>query len=105
MPHYLVFLTHIALALQLLAFVAGFLLVAKACTEGFFCKKSGKVVGVIVMIIAFASIVCISYLSFVAKKDYPFGHKRPGMRGMKWHPPIEGQIGKPAGKPVEKPAD
>lgn len=62
--HMAQFQSHIALALEMIALVSGFLLFNKAAQEGFFCKKTGKTLGGFVVIVSVLSIVCTLYLSY-----------------------------------------
>ena len=81
-PHFMMFHTHMALALQMLALVSGVLLSNKACSDGFFCKKTGKIIGGFVTLAMILSILCTFYLSLKSccHKDEMSG----------WHhPPIE----------------
>ena len=63
MPPSTISQTHIAIALQLIALVSGVLLINKASTTEFFCKKTGKIVGGFVAIVSILSILCIGYNS------------------------------------------
>lgn len=85
MAHCAAFHAHIALALQLIALVAGCILLAKACASDFPCKKSGKIFGGFVIIVALLSTICILYISISGCLN-----KNPMFKSMKWHhPPIE----------------
>ena len=57
------FHAHIAVALNLIALVSGTLLLNKASQEGFFCKKTGKTLGGLVVVVSLLSLLCIGYLS------------------------------------------
>lgn len=71
---------HAALALQFIALVSGVLLLNKACGEGFFCKKTGKIIGGLVTIASILSILCSAYLGIKGCCD------RDKMKG--WHHPV-----------------
>ena len=90
------FYTHIALALQLIALVSGILLINKASSEGFFCKKTGKIVGGLVAIVSILSIVCI--VTLTVKRCC---HREKGMSPMMWqHPPMMEHPGEHPGEKV-----
>lgn len=57
------FHVHAVIALNLIALVSGTLLLNKACQEGFFCKKTGKTLGGLVVVVSILSLLCIGYLS------------------------------------------
>lgn len=57
------FQAHAALALQLIALVSGVLLINKAFGADFFCKKTGKIIGGIVVLVSILSVICIGFLS------------------------------------------
>ena len=81
MHNMMIFHTHAAVAINLIALVAGVFLFNKACATDFFCQKTGKIVGGLVAVIALLSLLCIGYLSLknCCHKD----DKMPGM----WHHP------------------
>lgn len=82
---YLAFNAHIALALALIALVAGCFIFTKACAEGYCCKALAKIVGVIVMILAILSTICILYLSIQRCCK-----EKPPIMPPSWHhPPTE----------------
>ena len=86
MTHFMPFHTHMALALQFIALVSGVLLLNKASAEGFFCKKTGKIIGGFVVIATILSIVCTLYLSIRAcchrNDTAEWHHPQMGMSGM-----------------------
>lgn len=93
------FHTHIALALQLIALVSGVLLINKAAAADFFCKKTGKIVGGFVVLVALLSIVCIATLSFKRcchKGEQPM----PRMPSSWQHPPIDMPMDHPMAPPA-----
>lgn len=60
-----------ALALELLALVAGTFLVIWVSQEGVkCCKKFGRFVGYLVMVVAVLSMICTVYHGFKPKKKY-----------------------------------
>lgn len=91
MTHFMPFHTHIALALQFIALVSGVLLLNKACGEGFFCKKTGKIAGGFVVIATILSLICTFYLGIKRCCD------RDSMKGWQ-HPSME----MPAPAPEQK---
>lgn len=94
MMHMMPFQTHAALALQMIALVSGVLLLNKACGEGFFCKKTGKIIGSLVTLISLLSIACTFYLSIrqcCQQND---------MKG--WHHPEMGKMMEMPGMPEPK---
>ncbi|MBI2343761.1 MAG: hypothetical protein HYV02_05475 [Deltaproteobacteria bacterium] len=60
------FHAHSALALSLLALIAGAVLCGKSCTEQSGCQKMGKILGGFVMLLSLFSTICILYLSIMA---------------------------------------
>lgn len=106
------FHAHAAVALNLIALVSGTLLLNKACQEGFFCKKTGKVLGGLVVVVSLLSLLCIGYLSL--KRCCHRGDTEMGMgiggSGMEmpkgWqHPSIDNMPGLPSeASPEAKPA-
>ena len=110
------FHAHMAAALNLIALVSGALLLNKACQEGFFCKKTGKVLGGLVVVVSLLSLLCIGYLSL--KRCCHLGDDRDdremgmslGGSGMEmpkgWHhPPIDNMPTLPSeATPEAKPA-
>lgn len=93
MHGHIIFVSHIALALTLIAAVAGCFLLSKSCSEGAVCKKTGTVVGILVLILTLLSTVCIIYHTATRcdkgcyKKQKALHHSLP-MEGWK-HPPID----------------
>jgi len=81
MGHLMPFHMHAALALQFIALVSGVLLFNKACGEGFFCKKTGKIIGGFVTIASILSILCSFYLGIkrCCDKDAIKGWHHPTM--------------------------
>ena len=87
------FQPHMALALAMIALVSGVLLFNKAATQAdFFCKKTGKTVGGLVMVLSVLSILCTLYLTC---RNYRAGRgmmqhwshpAMPGMEGMEGMP-------------------
>lgn len=80
---------HIATALALLALGMGFIVFYKACKMDC-CKKFGKLIGVIIMIVSFLLLVCLAIMCFnctVGKQCHKRSYK--GMGGKFTHPPIE----------------
>jgi hypothetical protein len=73
------FHVHAVVALNLIARVSGVLLLNKACQEGFFCKKTGKTLGGLVVVVSILSLLCIGYLSL--KRCCHLGEER-GAREM-----------------------
>ncbi|MDO8461494.1 MAG: hypothetical protein Q7S98_01395 [Deltaproteobacteria bacterium] len=63
MHQMMMFHTHTAIAINMIALVSGVLLLNKSCSPDFFCKKTGKIVGGLVSLIAILSIGCIAYHS------------------------------------------
>lgn len=63
MNNMVAFHVHAVVALNLIALVSGTLLLNKACQEGFFCKKTGKTLGGLVVVVSILSLLCIGYLS------------------------------------------
>lgn len=88
MFHMASFQSHIALALECIALVSGVLLFNKAAQEGFFCKKTGKTFGGLVIIIALLSIACTLFLTV---KNY----RAKDMGGMMRHSPMMQMQGMP----------
>lgn len=92
MSNFMTFHTHMALALQLIALVAGLFLVSKACAGEFFCKKTGKILGGFVVIVSLLSTVCILYLSINTcyQKNRHMHQMGPMMEKGAWqHPPVD----------------
>lgn len=91
--------THIALALQLIALVSGILLINKAHTTDFFCKKTGKIIGGFVAIVSILSVLCIGYHSF--KKGCCNKHRGTDAIDSTWqHPPFDSPMGMPSEPPA-----
>ncbi len=97
------FQPHIALALQLIALVSGILLINKASTPDFFCKKTGKIVGGFVAIVSILTIICIGYLTFQRYRESKVMPPRmmpstmPSTMPSGWqHPPIDAPMGMPS---------
>ena len=78
------FHTHMALALEMIALVSGVLLLNKACAEGFFCKKTGKTIGTLVLVLSLLAMVCTLYLSIskYCQKSDKAGWMHPHMGQM-----------------------
>ncbi|HSA60020.1 MAG TPA: hypothetical protein VLJ37_10095 [bacterium] len=93
------FQTHIALALQLIALVSGVLLINKAASTDFFCKKTGKIVGGFVVLAALLSIVCIATLSF-KRCCHEEERSMPHMPSNWQHPPIDMPMDHPMPPPA-----
>lgn len=96
------FQIHAALALQLIALVSGILLINKAHTTEFFCKKTGKIVGGFVAIVAILSMLCIGYLGIKRCCSAGRGMKppMPAVPSDWKHPPMD----MPTGMPLDHPA-
>ena len=90
------FQTHIALALQLIALVSGILLINKASSPDFFCKKTGKIVGGFVAIVSILSILCIGYLGIKRCCLREKGMAPPMMPSGWQHPPLDTPMGMPS---------
>ena len=56
--HMMTFQSHSSLALQMIALVSGLLLFNKAATTEFFCKKTGKVLGGLVVVVSLLLMIC-----------------------------------------------
>ncbi|MBI2067712.1 MAG: hypothetical protein HYT77_06850 [Deltaproteobacteria bacterium] len=96
MGHFMPYQMHVALALQFIALVSGVLLLNKACGDGFFCKKTGKIIGGFVTIATILSILCLSYIGI--KRCC---HKGDAGSYEGWHhPPVEAPGLPEAGKPT-----
>lgn len=63
MMPFMTFHAHSALALSLIALVAGCLLLSKACAGECFSKTTGKILGGLVILISLGSAACIGYLA------------------------------------------
>ena len=79
MPHF--FHAQTSLAVQLIALVAGLFLLNKACSAGFFCKKTGKFFGGLVVILSLLLITCTLYLSIGQCCRYSLDKAGEGMMG------------------------
>lgn len=95
MPSHFASGAHAAIALNLIALVSGLLLLNKACGTEFFCKKTGKFFGGLVVIVSLLSILCLGYLC------YQKSCARPGTGSGMWqHPPMgEAPMGTPPSEP------
>lgn len=80
------FYSHMAVALQLLALVAGVYLLSRACSPDFACQKLGKIVGGFVVIVSILSMLCVGYLSY---RRYSMEKQMMRMPKMWQHPPLE----------------
>lgn len=81
---------HMALALEMIALVSGVLLVNKALSQAdFFCKKTGKTIGGLVMLLSILSILCTLYLTYRnygSRKEMMQHWTHPAMPGMEGMP-------------------
>lgn len=86
MMPFMTFHAHSALALSLIALVAGCFLLSKACAGECFCKTTGKIIGSLVILVSLLSSLCIGYLT-VKQCCKRGGH---GNQMNKWeHPPMD----------------
>lgn len=95
MPFFSPFIAHIALSLELIALVAGVILLSKAAKDELFCKTTGKIIGGFVVVVSLLSVVCTAYLTIRRCCD------RDEMKSMRMmhHP----SMGLPQPTPPEEP--
>ncbi len=85
MPFFSPFIVHITLSLELIALVAGVILLSKAAKDELFCKTTGKILGGFVVVASLLSIICTAYLSI--RRCCDRDQMKPMMQQMMMHHP------------------